>query len=124
MVFQSMQIKGAGRGKKLGYPTINLEIPKNFHSKEGVYAAWVTIGHNQYKAAGHYGPVPTFHSEKKNLEFFLIDVLADNLDAFHTKPISFELIEYVRPVKKFESPKRLKNQITKDVKKITDILLQ
>ncbi|KKP65604.1 MAG: hypothetical protein UR63_C0049G0007 [Candidatus Roizmanbacteria bacterium GW2011_GWC2_35_12] len=35
--FTSHQIKGRGRARKLGYPTINLEIPENLDLKEGVY---------------------------------------------------------------------------------------
>jgi len=43
MKFKSRHIKGKGRGKKMGFPTINLKIPSNFKLEDGIYAAKVFI---------------------------------------------------------------------------------
>ena len=37
-------IPGRGRGKQLGFPTLNLQIPRQVIPAEGVYAGWVSLG--------------------------------------------------------------------------------
>ena len=71
MNYKTRQVKGKGRGKLLGFPTINLEIPPGFNIEEGIYAGRVWISKKQFKGAFHYGPVPTFHEKDKSLEVFL-----------------------------------------------------
>ncbi|MBI5619675.1 riboflavin kinase, partial [Candidatus Gottesmanbacteria bacterium] len=73
MKITSRQIKGKGRGKLLGFPTINLEIPEGLTLKEGIWAVWVTIAGKRYGGALHFGPVPTFREREKSLEVFLLD---------------------------------------------------
>jgi len=65
MKFESTQTKGKGRGKLMGFPTINLKIPANFELEDGIYAAKVNIENKVFVGALHYGPVPTFNEEKK-----------------------------------------------------------
>jgi riboflavin kinase/FMN adenylyltransferase len=71
--FTTIQIRGKGRGKLLGYPTINMKIPVDFDLPDGIYAAWVTIGTTRYGGALHWGPIPTFKEEMKSLEVFVVD---------------------------------------------------
>ena len=47
MKFKSRHIKGKGRGKILGFPTINLEIPKRFSLAIGIWAVKVWIKDNK-----------------------------------------------------------------------------
>ena len=64
MQFESTHIKGKGRGKPMGFPTINLKIPENFELKDGIYAAKVVIENITFVGALHYGPVPTFSEQE------------------------------------------------------------
>ena len=59
-IYTSKVIKGRGRGREIGYPTLNLGIPRNFSVRQGVFAGWVIIDGHQYPGAFHFGPVPTF----------------------------------------------------------------
>ncbi len=111
--FISHQVKGHGRGKTLGFPTINLKIPANFKLQAGIYAAWVTINDRKFKGALHFGPIPTFGEKKMSLEVFLIDVADIPLDI--TGFIEVETVKKIRDVKKFLSPQALTNQMKKDV---------
>lgn len=45
--FTANVIKGKGRGKELGFPTINLAVPENFNLKPGIYACWVKLDNDQ-----------------------------------------------------------------------------
>ena len=75
----SRQVKGKGRGKVIGFPTINLDIPSGLSLEDGIYAAWVTIGDRRYKGALHFGPIPTFDETTKSLEVFLLDATEEEL---------------------------------------------
>lgn len=122
MRFKSKQIKGRGRGKLLGYPTINLKIPEKFQLLEGIYAVRVYLSGLQFIGALHFGPIPTFNEETKTLEVFLINITDQNLPETKNLEIEFETIKYLRPVKNFASQEELVKQIGTDVeqtKKIT-----
>ncbi len=123
MKFTSTQIKGKGRGKLMGFPTINLKIPANFELEDGIYTAKVNIENKIFKGALHYGPVPTFSEEEKSLEVYLIKVTNNDLisygwENFDEKIINVEIIKYLRPVIKFKSKEELIKQIDEDVKQI------
>lgn len=109
---------GHGRGKTLGFPTLNLEIPSDLHAEPGIYAGWVMVDHQSYPAAFHYGPIPTFGENGLALEAYLIDV------TLKEKPpeVSFELAEYIRPVKTFSNAEELSEQIARDVAQVRLVL--
>jgi len=123
MIFESTHIKGKGRGKPMGFPTINLKIPDNFELKDGIYAAKVTIENKVFKGALHYGPVPTFAEQEKSLEVYLIEVTNENLVGYGMedldgKLIIIEIIKYLREIIKFKLVEDLVKQIEEDVKEI------
>ena len=121
MKFESTQIIGKGRGKPMGFPTINLKIPENFELKNGIYAAKVVIENKTFVGALHYGPVPTFGELQKSLEVYLIEAkqadyeLLENLDG---KIIKIEIIKFLRDIIKFKLVEDLVRQIETDVKEI------
>ena len=107
MKFESTHIKGKGRGKPMGFPTINLKIPDGFELKDGIYAAKVNIEKKVFKGALHYGPVPTFSEEEKSLEVYLIEVTNEDLinygfENLDGKLIKIEIIKYLRKIIKFK----------------------
>lgn len=113
MKFSSSQIRGKGRGKLLGFPTINLQIPENFDLEEGIYAVNFFAGEKKFLGAMHYGPIPTFKESQKTLEVFLIDI--NDTDTPDSESFEIETLKYLRPVINFETEEDLKKQITKDV---------
>ena len=126
MQFESYHIKGKGRGKPMGYPTINLIIPDNFELKDGIYAAKVKIGNSTFKGALHYGPVPTFNEEKKSLEVYLIEITNKDLESYELAnldeiTIKVEIIQYLREIIKFKQVEDLVKQIGEDVKIIKEL---
>ena len=126
MKFTSTQIKGKGRGKPMGFPTINLKIPDGFELKDGIYAAKVNIEKKVFKGALHYGPVPTFSEEEKSLEVYLIEVTNEDLinygfENLDGKLIKIEIIKYLRKIIKFKMVEELVKQIEEDVKNIQEL---
>ncbi|MEK7597708.1 MAG: riboflavin kinase [Patescibacteria group bacterium] len=121
MKFESTHITGKGRGKPMGFPTINLKILENFELKNGIYAAKVIIEDKVFQGALHYGPVPTFGDLQKSLEVYLIEAeqadyeLLENLDG---KIIKIEIIKFLRDIIKFRLVEDLVKQIEEDVRQI------
>lgn len=122
MVFQSKHIKGIGRGKNLGFPTINLIIPENLLLDDGIYAAWVDIGGRAYKGALHFGPVPTFNEHEPQLEVHLIDVTDETFPNTEDIDIEVDIVEKIRDIQRFDETVDLMEQIARDVEKVNRIL--
>lgn len=122
MRFESVHIKGKGRGKPMGFPTINLKIPENFELEDGIYAVKVNIEKKIFKGALHYGPVPTFAEEQQSLEVYLIDY--DERENLNEKIVKVAIIKYLRPVINFRSKEELIKQIEEDVKNIKSLSTQ
>ncbi len=105
-------VRGAGRGERIGYPTINLELPdrRKLLPPDGVYAVRVEW---RYGAAGgmmHVGPRPTFSEANRSLEIHLLDVSMDLYDA----DVKVSWLAKLRDVRTFASPEALKAQLDRD----------
>ena len=111
-------IRGKGRGERINFPTLNLEIPKNFSFRHGIYAGWVFIGERKYQGSFHFGPIPTFGEEKISLEVFVLDAVISD----PPPQISFELAAYLRAIAQFKDEKVLAAQIAEDVEETKRIL--
>ena len=119
--FTSHQIKGRGRARKLGYPTINLEIPENLDLKEGVYGVQFMVDEKKYLGAMHYGPSPTFNDEEKTLEVFLIDLKDKAIPETNGKTLRINILKYLRAILSFKDIDKLTNQIIEDIREIISL---
>ncbi len=111
-----------GRGKEIGFPTINMQVPIDFDMEPGVYASWVTIDNRVYKGALHYGPIPTFNQNNNSLEVHLIDISDENVPDSFGKDIEIDIVEYIRDVKKFFEVGDLNEAIARDIERVKIIL--
>jgi riboflavin kinase / FMN adenylyltransferase len=99
-------IRGKRKGRKLGFPTVNIEL--NDKIECGVYAGAVRIANKDYKAGIFV------NNEGTLLEAHLIGFSGD----LYGKEIGVEIINKIRDVIIFESDKELKEQIKKDIENI------
>jgi riboflavin kinase/FMN adenylyltransferase len=105
-------IKGKQVGRKLGFPTINLETEFEMSVlKPGVYITRTEIEGEIYPSVTNVGFNPTFNQEDFNIETYILNYDRD-LYGFTVKVI-FE--EYIRPEIKFDSLEELMAQIDHDV---------
>jgi len=112
-------IHGLKNGRKIGFNTANLKLPKNSVLK-GVYLTKVTIDDKNYYGITNAGTRPTVCGKHNLLETHIFDFNQD----IYQKHICIEILEFIRPEKKFGSFDELKNQISKDVitaKKIVSV---
>jgi riboflavin kinase / FMN adenylyltransferase len=117
---RSHVVHGEQRGRELGYPTANLspEI-EGFIPRDGVYAAWATVPGGRFGAAVSIGNNPTFEGvPQRQVEAHLLNASLDLYDA----PITLEFVDYIRPMRKFESAGALAEQMHRDEDRIRDIL--
>lgn len=107
-------LHGDKQGRKISYPTINLDAttwPSD--QKPGVYAVEVRIGDppSNFQGALYYGP-RTIQGETHNvLEIFLLNFSQE----VYGQTASFSLHKFIRPVLHFNSFEEMKPQIAKDV---------
>ena len=122
MKFITTTVTGQGRGKELGYPTVNMLIPENVPLLliPGIYAAKAVIKGEKYYGALYYGQVPTFDEEDNVLEIHLFDTL--NFYLGSGEEIEVETVKYIRDIIKFELPEQLVLQMDKDTAIIRKIL--
>ena len=106
--------KGKRVGKKLGFPTCNIDIKKYILAKPGVYSVKVSVNDNNKKLIGiaNLGFRPTFDGKKIILEVNLFN-FSGNL---YNKSLSVSFCSFIRKEKKFKNLKYLVQQIKKDLK--------
>ncbi|MDA7606774.1 bifunctional riboflavin kinase/FAD synthetase [Pelagibacteraceae bacterium] len=104
-------IKGAQRGRKIGFPTCNIQLNTYILPKLGVYAVWVQIGNLKKKGVANIGYRPTFNGKSLLLEVNIFG-LKRNL---YKKILKISFIKFIRSEKKFRSINQLKAQIKKDI---------
>ena len=106
--------KGRQVGKKIGFPTCNIDIKDYVLAKPGVYAVRVFRKNNFkiLKGIANLGYRPTFNQKKILLEVHLFN-FSGNL---YNKHLSVEFLKFIRKEKKFKNINKLKSQIKLDLK--------
>ena len=111
--------KGRQLGKKIGFPTCNIDIKNYKIPKIGVYAVKVsTKNKRKLKGIANIGYRPTFNQKKLVLEVNIFN-FSGNL---YNKNLSIEFIKFIRGERKFNGILDLKKQIKVDCKKAKAIL--
>ncbi len=122
-------VAGKGKGKQIGYPTVNLQRPEQVIPAEGVYAGYVKIADSEGRvcakqeniaAVFSIGQARTFGDEHPLL--IEAHLLKKNVGNLCGKWMAMDFVEYIRKQHKFASPAELAGQIKKDCEMAKDIL--
>jgi len=107
--------KGKQLGKKIGFPTANIDIKDYVLARPGVYAvrAKKFSGKIYLKGIANLGFRPTFNGKKILLEVHLFN-FSGNL---YNKYLTVEFIKFIRKEKKFKNVDQLRKQIKIDLMK-------
>jgi riboflavin kinase/FMN adenylyltransferase len=110
---------GDKRGRALGYPTVNLDVPRRrLLPRDGIYAVWAEVDGTRVMAASSLGVRPTFGGGDRVLEAFLLDwkgdAYGDTIEAAFVKRLRDEL--------RFASAAELSEQIARDVEATREAL--
>ena len=110
---QGVVKKGRQVGKKIGFPTCNIDIQDYVLAKPGVYAVKVLRKNSTKYIRGiaNFGYRPTFNQKKILLEVHLFN-FSGNL---YNKLLSVEFLKFIRKEKKFKNVSQLRTQIKTDL---------
>ena len=120
--FSSKIIHGYARGRKLGFPTLNVKIPaEKLKLPNGVYAVYNYIDGIKYASVTNIGVRPTFGLDGEGVfvESHLLNVSGN----FYGESSRLEFIEILREEKRFSSADELKAQISKDILQAQQLLI-
>ena len=103
-------------GTRLGFPTMNLQIPAgSVIPAFGVYATRVWVDNKSYIAATNVGVRPTVGDDRPvTVEGSLMDFSGD----LYGKNVRMEFYRLIRPEQKFDSLDALRAQIARDVQQV------
>ncbi len=105
--------KGKQLGKKIGFPTANIDIKNYVLARPGVYAVRVKMIKSSkfIKGIANLGYRPTFNGKKILLEVHLFNFSGNLYDKY----LSVEFLKFIRKEKKFKNVSQLKKQIKSDL---------
>ena len=118
--FSGRVVSGEGRGKLLGFPTLNLELAsrRKLLPPHGVYAVYVEGKDAAFGGMMNLGPRPTFGDERVMLEVHLFDATGD----WYGKSVRVEFVSRLRDTVKFAGPAELVQQLRRDAEQARSAL--
>ena len=105
--------KGRQQGKKIGFPTCNIDIKDYVIAMPGVYSVKIKQknSNKHLKGIANLGYRPTFNQKKILLEVHIFN-FSGNL---YNKYLSIEFTKFIRKEKKFKNVNQLRKQIQSDL---------
>lgn len=119
-------VRGAQRGRTLGFPTANLALePEGLVPADAVYAAWATVSGERYPAAVSIGNNPTFEGvPARQVEAHLLTPDFGPLDIdLYGRTVELDFVDHIRGMKKFDGVDALIARITTDIEDARRILV-
>lgn len=108
-------VKGDGRGKKLGFPTANIDLNFNYLiPKDGVYLTNIIVKNKSYKSLTSIGYNPTFKGSSLRVEVYIDNFNED----IYGEDIDLYFVRYLRPMITFDSIEELIEQMNIDLKEL------
>jgi riboflavin kinase / FMN adenylyltransferase len=106
-------------GREIGFPTANLHVDEeDLIPKYGVYVCQVICGGKCYGGVINIGFNPTFSENKLIAETHIFDFNQD----IYGKPITVNLLQFLRDERKFSGIQELAAQIARDVVQAKQVL--
>ena len=105
-------VHGEARGRLLGYPTLNVELPspRKLLPPEGVYAVRVQTPRGPFGGMMNLGPRPTFGDARVGLEAHVFDAAGE----FYGAWVRVDFVARLRDVQRFPSTDALVEQLGRD----------
>jgi riboflavin kinase/FMN adenylyltransferase len=117
---EGIVVRGAQRGRELGFPTANVEtLPHTAIPADGVYAGWLHVAGEAMPAAISVGTNPQFDGTERTVEAYAIDRVGLDLYGLH---VAVDFLAFVRGQAKFDSIEALLEAIAADVKRCRELI--
>jgi riboflavin kinase/FMN adenylyltransferase len=116
---EGLVVRGAQRGRDLGYPTANVDtVAHSAIPADGVYAGWLTALGERMPAAISVGTNPTFDGTVRTVEAYAIDRIGLDL---YGEEVAVEFLSYLRGMEKFDTIEALLERMADDVKRAREL---
>ena len=117
---EGVVVKGEGRGKKIGFPTANIQVSQDLIiPQKGVYVTRTIYKGMTYNSVTNIGNNPTFNEMiQLHIETHLFDFNTD----IYGEVLEIQFLHKLRDEKKFSTVNELINQIKTDVEKAKNFL--
>ncbi len=115
---QAQVVKGEGRGKKLGFPTANLQAPQKELPPFGVYGGKAKIAGSWRKAVVNIGRRPTFPSSNNSRQALIEAHIPSFEHDLYGQDLKIELDFFIRKERAFASASELQKAIERDIKAV------
>ena len=110
-------VKGTSKGKKIGFPTVNVKPFKELPLTFGVYAVNLIVDGESYRGVANYGRAPTLKDTEPLIEVFVPE---RELPSLYGRDVKVEFLKFLRPEKRFPSVDELVKQIKLDVENLKE----
>ena len=110
-------VRGNGLGRKIGYPTANIEIndQNKIIPQNGVYSVFVHYSNKKFQGMLNIGYKPTVSNSILSIE---VNIFEFNQQIYN-EHVVIEFVKKIRDERKFNNLQELKTQLSKD--KITSL---
>lgn len=110
--------EGEKRGRRIGFPTVNLNTDWDILPKVGVYATRAYVNNGKFGSITNVGYRPTFGENKLLVETHIFDFNSD----LYGRRVKVEFVDRIRDEKRFENVDALVAQIKKDIVEVKKVL--
>lgn len=120
---RSEVIRGAQRGRTIGFPTANLAVPpERLLPGNGVYATFVKreLTGLHYPSVTNVGIRPSFDGQERTVETFIFEFN----ETIYGETLTLEFVEHLRPEQKFNGIAELVAQIGQDAEQARQLLAE
>ncbi|MGK5642386.1 bifunctional riboflavin kinase/FAD synthetase [Streptomyces sp. URMC 126] len=117
---EGVVVRGAQRGRELGFPTANIEtLPHTAIPADGVYAGWLVVEGESMPAAISVGTNVQFDATERTVEAYAIDRVDLDLYGMHA---AVDFLAYLRGMEKFATLDALLERMADDVKRARELV--
>ncbi len=110
MVVKGVVIRGAQLGRKMGFPTANIDAQGIDHIANGVYYSQVRLAGRLHNAMSNVGTRPSVDGQSRLLETHIFGFAGD----LYGQELEVDLRLKIRDEKRFSSIEELQRQLEKD----------
>ena len=112
MILKGKIVHGKGLGRTVGMPTANLDVKGQKLPEPGVYASKIKIGEKEYGSVTNVGNRPTVDQEQTiTVETYIFDFSG----SIYGEEAVLEILQFLRPVQKFQDLNEVHEQVKKDI---------
>ena len=116
---EGVVVSGEKRGRKLGFPTANIQTDYELIPDSGVYAVRARIDYGEWiDGIANLGYNPTFQGQKFKMEVHLFDFSAD----IYGCDIEVQFFDRIRSERRFSSVDELIHQLSLDIQQAKSLL--